>query len=226
MSVRAFCDQPVQPSDVVVLDAQESHYVVRVRRLRIGQPLELLAPTGGGWRATLIDANAKRAQLQVHDALPPRPPRPFDLGVGLIETRAAYEAIARACEAGARSLTWLHTARSLNSTLKRPRIDRVVASACRQCGRLDPLPVHGPISLETWTRARSPGLVSLIDPRENDAAPRPDASVDAILIGPEGGWTDEETTELLDARWISLGLGPFVLRTEVAVVAALASVDR
>lgn len=226
MSVRAFCDQPPEPATTVVLSRDESHYVVRVRRLREGQPLELLGREGGGWAATLVEADAKRARVDVLHPLDARPPRDFDLGVGLIETRAAYDAVARACEAGARSLTWVHTARSLNTTLKADRIERVITAARRQCGRLEPMPVHGPLPLESWISQRDPGFAALVHHQAQHVPPTPAKRPETILIGPEGGWQASEAAALLDAHWVPLRLGPYVLRTEVAIVAALAHADR
>ncbi len=221
MTTRVFAD--ADAPGPITLSAEESHYLVRVRRARAGVAIEVLGPTRGGWAAEVLDADPKRARVELGARLPDRDPQAIDLAVGLPEAKAAYEVIARATEIGARSLTFITTERSLPGRLNPERIARVQAAARRQCGRLDPVRLDRDEPLEAWlSRPRtgfiaSPARSSGLPPRIHEAS---------VLIGPEGGLTSLEEHAALQAGLIPLSLGPFVLRTEVAVVAAVAVAGR
>ncbi len=217
MSIRVFAS----PTELgpLTLQAEESHYLVRVRRARVGSPLEVLHPQAGGWRAEVEDADPKHARVRVIERLPARPPWPVDLAVAQPDTKAAQDVIARAVECGARSLTFLDTERSQPGRLSPSRIERVVAAARRQCGRLDPLALHGPMPLADWLATPRHGFIASLASDATAEAPRGEI---AVLIGPEGGLTTEEEALGRAAGLVPLSLAPYVLRTEVAVVAAIA----
>lgn len=217
MTVRVFATA-TEPG-ALTLSAEESHYLVRVRRVRPGATLEVLDPTGGGWRARLEHADTKAARVVLIDRLPPRPPWPIDLAVGLPDAKAAYEVIARATESGARRLTFLDTAHSQPARLTPERIERVIAAARRQCGRLDVPPVEGPIPLEAWLETPRTGFVASLTPEVPIDVPTTEV---AILVGPEGGLHPEEEHRARLGGLTPLSLGPYILRTEVAITAAIA----
>ncbi len=217
MSVRVFA--AVTELGSLTLCAAESHYLVRVRRARVGSPVEVLHPEAGGWRAEVEGTDTKHARLRVLERLPARPPWPVDLAVAQPDAKAAQDVVSRAVECGARSLTFLETTRSQPGRLSPERTERVIAAARRQCGRLDPLPVHGPIPLTQWLATPRQGFIASLAP---DAGTSPPSGEIAVLIGPEGGLTADEEALGRAAGLVPLSLAPFVLRTEVAVVAAIA----
>lgn len=218
MSVRVFASG-TEPGSLS-LSTEESHYLVRVRRARPGARIEVLGPSEGGWEAEVEAADAKHARVRLIAPLAPRPALAIDLAVGITDAKAAYDVIARATESGARSLTFLETARSQPARLNATRVDRVVAASRRQCGRLDRIPIEGPIPLHTWLGVPRQGYVASVA----HGGPTPaDRGETTVLIGPEGGLTAEEERLATSAGLSPLSLGPFVLRTEVAVTAAIAA---
>ncbi len=221
MSVRVF-GSATEPGSLT-LSPDESHYLVRVRRARPGTSVEVLDPERGGWQAEVEVADSKHARLRIGAPLPPRPAWTIDLAVGITDAKAAYDVVARATESGARNLTFLETERSQPTRLNQTRLDRVVAAARRQCGRLDRLPSEGPIPQHTWLGVPRRGFVASVERGETARMDHADA---ALLIGPEGGLTSEEERQACEAGLVPLSLGPFVLRTEVAVTAAVAVVAR
>lgn len=221
MSVRVFASATTAGS--VSLSPEESHYLVRVRRARLGTNIEVLDPDAGGWSAVVEVADAKHAVVELQAPLPPRPVLPIDLAVGLPDAKAAQDVVSRAVDCGARSLTLLQTERSQPDRLNPERTSRLVAAARRQCGRLDPLPVYGPTPLDAWLSNAGPGYVASLGP--TPAGPRPHRDV-TLLIGPEGGLTEAEDQRARDAGLHPVSLGPFVLRTEIAVTAALAGIGQ
>ncbi|MCR9162034.1 MAG: RsmE family RNA methyltransferase [Nannocystaceae bacterium] len=219
--IRVFAEA-TQPG-LLTLPPDESHYLVRVRRARQGAALEVLGERSGGWRAEVVLADNKHAQVRLVEPLAPRPAWAIDLAVGVTDAKAAYDVIARAAECGARSLTFLETARSQPTRLNPARVNRVLAAARRQCGRLDVLPVQGPIPLHTWLGTPRRGFVASVAQRGPATTVVGEAEV---LLGPEGGLTEAEEHEATGAGLCPLSLGPFVLRTEVAVAASIAVAAR
>lgn len=222
MSVRVFASAE-QPGELT-LSAEESHYLVRVRRARAGTPVEVLDPLGGGWDAQVDLADAKQTRLLLHGPLPERAPWAIDVVVGVPDAKAAYDVVARAVESGARSLAFVETARTQPVRLNARRVERVVAAARRQCGRLDVPTVRAPTPLEAWLAKEPRGFVASVVPAAD--FPPPSSTPVAVLIGPEGGLSPQEQQRAEAAGLVPLSLGPFVLRTEVAVTAAIAVVGQ
>jgi 16S rRNA (uracil1498-N3)-methyltransferase len=99
-------------------------------------------------------------------------------------------------------------------------------SACEQCGRNRVPFVHPPLALADWLRQQS-GLRLLLHPHGGlrlQELPPPDGPV-CLLAGPEGGFSEAERQAALASGFIALRLGPRILRTETAAMAALAAMQ-
>jgi 16S rRNA (uracil1498-N3)-methyltransferase len=131
-------------------------------------------------------------------------------------------ALRMATELGATHIQPVQAARSVARGDKRDRWGRVVASAVQQCGRTDPPDVRPPLGLAA-ALAALPAEVAVwwCDPGAPPGDP-PGAGPAAVLVGPEGGWTPEETEIARAAGARALSLGRHVLRADTAVAAALA----
>jgi 16S rRNA (uracil1498-N3)-methyltransferase len=246
MSVRGFLPADhvglVEPGASVELDDEESRYLLKVRRLRPGDPVELYDGVGRGWTAQLEPSAGRRARLRLGPALDlPEPPTRVLL-LGLPDQPATLEALTGASELGATRVVLVRCARSQGRVPSPERIARVLRAAQRQCGRLRPLEVLGldeplelPAALEldpqlpgwfAWEALREPtsAPASASDPGSGTRETATHASSTGLrlLVGPEGGWTPTEVEAILAAGWSPLGLGPWVLRTPTAVVALLA----
>jgi len=107
----------------------------------------------------------------------------------------------------------------------------IVIAACEQCGRNRLPPVAAPVTLREFLAGgtgAAPGTRLLLSPAGTatlEDVPRPAAGV-TVLVGPEGGLTDEEEQAAVAAGFTALRLGPRVLRTETAAIAALALLQR
>ncbi len=108
---------------------------------------------------------------------------------------------------------------------RRAHWQRIVYSACEQSGRIRPPLVEAPVSLNAWfgSNTSASDLRLLLSPD----AEQPLAAVDAagesicLLVGPEGGLTDREIDDAVVAGFRTVSLGPRILRTETAAIAAL-----
>ncbi|MFV8753252.1 RsmE family RNA methyltransferase [Nannocystaceae bacterium ST9] len=229
MSVRAFAPasaEPLAPGQELELDDEESHYLVKVRRVRVGQTLELLDPHGSLAAATLIGLG-RRTRVRV-DALRIRPEPPERiLLLGLPDPAAALEALTGACEAGASEVVLVACERSQGRVPAAVRVERIVRAAQRQCGR-----ARAPLVLgldEAWSLTRAldhrrelPGWFAWEALSGEPGPTLAPAGGLRLLVGPEGGFTSTELEPIRAAGMQAVSLGPWILRTPTATVALLA----
>jgi 16S rRNA (uracil1498-N3)-methyltransferase len=238
MTVRVFvpADGSPAPGDELELDADESRYLLKVRRAQPGDPVELLDGRGGRWLATLRAAG-RRARVEVGAPRPAPPePAPRVVLLGLPEPAATLDALVGASELGATQVVLVRCARSQGHAPSAARIARVLRASLRQCGRPAAPELLGAPPSPAWDLARAlahrpelPGVFG--QPRASvTAAPAP-ARVDhevpgatglRLLVGPEGGLREDEIEAARAAGFSGVNLGPWVLRTPTAVVAMLA----
>jgi 16S rRNA (uracil1498-N3)-methyltransferase len=212
------------------LPKELSTYLVRVLRLRAGDSFVLFDPEAG----TEATAELLRDVPAVARVEPPRAVsramrREVTLLHGLAKGDKPEQVVRAAVALGARAVSFVRTARSVVSAeLRAERLRAVMLDAARQCGRGDLPELAGLLELGAAARAGS-GLRLLLSPNAQSSlvdvlrGAALDSAV-TLAIGPEGGFTVEETDELLAAGFVAVRLSPFVLRTELAAVAALAVV--
>lgn len=207
------------------LDPEESRYLLRVRRIRVGEGVEVLDGHSAAWRARLVEAEGKAAVVELDEPVPEVDAMPLELLLLVPEPRATLEALTLASELGA---TAIHLVRGEHSPTGLPspeRITKTLRASQRQCGRPRPPAVHRPASLEAAlrdTEAR-PGFVASVALRHRATPVAVDPAVGArLLVGPEGWLMAEEAERAEQAGLRPLALGPWVLRTPTAVAAGLA----
>ena len=224
MSMRVFHRSPMQIDEVVTLEAAESHYLARVRRARVGARVDVLDGTALAFTGEAVAIDPTATKIRILAPIDRIAPAPIEIAIGLPDPSATLEAIARACELGAARAVLV---RCMHSHAKEPggeRIRRVIEAAQRQCGRPDPIAVEGPLPLDEWLERPTPavGFVACTELRGRPTSVTAVGSAGArILVGPEGGLTDAEIDCAVAHRLTPISLGPWTLRTEVAVVAAL-----
>jgi 16S rRNA (uracil1498-N3)-methyltransferase len=221
----------------IMLEADQAHYALRVLRLRPGDPVELFDGTGGRWSARMVAAGRDSARLELVAPLPacPESPLRLTLAQGISAADRMDITIEKAVELGVAAIVPLQTERSvvrLDEARAQRRMAhwrRVIVAAAMQCGR-DRLPALAePLPLADWLAGRpavQPGWV--LDPRADaslaaQALRLPaDAREASLLVGPESGLSPDEIARARQAGLAPARLGPRVLRTETAGLAALA----
>lgn len=216
------------------LPEDTSRYVVKVHRLKEGDRLRLFDPLLGlEAEAEIVSARLPVVRVQVQGA--PRAAQTFNLPLHLIQAVGKgdkpEQAVRDATALGAASVRFVHTERGVaksDSDHKQERLRRVAAQVARQCGRADipelfaprplsevlgDLPQTGLRLLCGWAEERVPLLRA--------ATPEGIARGVALLIGPEGGFSDQELADARAAGFLVVDLGPYVLRTEVACTMVL-----
>jgi 16S rRNA (uracil1498-N3)-methyltransferase len=222
MSLRVFAPigAACNPGAELTLEPDESRYLARVRRARVGADVDVLTDTAR-WSATVTALGPpSRVQLGAITATAASPPRTVILAA--IERTAMQLALRDATALGATRLIVARFDRSQSENrFDDARAQRLIDAARRQCGRPDGPDMVACASLENALDAAPPGTVVFCDPGGGTSTPARDQSL-VIVVGPEGGLTSAERDALNERGAIPLSLGQWVLRAETAVAAALA----
>ena len=231
---RLFVPQPLTEGAQVRLDEESGHYLKTVLRLKRGFELTIFNGDGGEFSATVVRAGREEVLVAVgerrfRDAESPLVTR---LGLGISRGERMDLAIQKAVELGVGRITPLFTEHSvvrLDEARRGQRHGhwrRVANSACEQCGRTRLPEVDPPVALETWIRDQD-GLKLFFDPQGAVGLKElpPPAGPVCLLSGPEGGFAPSERALAQQAGFLAVRLGPRILRTETAVLAALSAVQ-
>lgn len=229
--MRFFAALPLVAGGVVDLPEDVTHHLVRVLRSEIGTRFELFNGEGGAWTAELTEANKKLARARLLEFRPDDRESPLRTHLGQVMSkgdRMDY-AIQKATELGVSAITPLMSERCELRLRGEERADkklehwrRVAISACEQCGR-NVLPViHEPMALADWLGAVETELKLVLAPAVAGQLPATRPASAAVLVGPEGGLSEGEIALAQAKGFVPWQLGPRVLRTETAPVAALA----
>ena len=227
---------PLAVGMTVSLTDNGFNHVVQVLRLKPGAPLILFNGEGGEFSATLdrVERRGAAATIEAFSTREAETPLRVRLVQGISKGERMDYTLQKAVELGVSAILPLLTERSVVN-LPRDRLDKrllhwrgVVSGACEQCGRNRLPPVLEPLEFRTWL-GDSPisGLGLALDPLATQGLrelARPAAAL-TLLIGPEGGLSTAEIALAEAAGFSGIRLGPRVLRTETAAVAALAALQ-
>lgn len=230
---RFHCPQPLRPGSVVDLPEAVAHHLHVVRQ-QSGDELVLFNGEGGQARARLVEIGKRRATAEILaiEAVDVELPFRVTLAQGLPEGSKMDWIVEKAVELGVAAIQPLAAQRSV-VRLSGERADKrlahwqaVVVSASEQCGRnrlADVAPVQ---DFHRWLAAPSTGTRILLSPRADASLAQWTHTTPAhdvtVLVGPEGGFTEQEEDAARAAGALALSMGPRVLRTETAGLAALA----
>ena len=218
----------------VVLPDDEAAHAVRVLRKRPGDEIVVVDGEGGWYRVRLDHVDRGHASGVVLETRREVGEPGYDLSIGLalLKNRARFETfLEKAVELGVSEVIPLQTHRTEAAHLKRQRAGKVVVAAMKQSGRsrlvrlaepqplarvLDEHPVDCGFIAHEQTASEEHLAAAL--------ARYPSAHRLQILIGPEGGFTDEEVAGAQEAGDAAVSLGPRRLRAETAALVAAAAV--
>jgi 16S rRNA (uracil1498-N3)-methyltransferase len=229
--------ETLRPGREVELPVQAGEHLARVLRLDRGHPLRLFDGSGDEYEAELASL-AKRSVtarvLESAEAEDRESPLRITLAQGIARGEKMDWILQKATELGAARIVPIVTDRTevkLDAERAERRVahwEAVVASACEQCGRRRLPEVGEPVKLADWAASldESAGLRLALNP-EGDLAPRdlPASAHATLAVGPEGGLSSHDLAALGAAGFRGLRLGPRILRTETAGLAALAAMQ-
>jgi len=225
---RLFVDTPLSLG-LHALPADRAHYLARVLRRSAGDAVQLFDGSGFEYLGELV-LSGKTLQAELKQCLAglARETLAIYLGQGLSRGERMDWVIQKATELGASSITPIITERcevQLKGERSEKRLShwrQIAISACEQCGRSYLPQINPPQSLKSWLAETCADLKLVLSPQSASALPNARPASLALLIGAEGGLTGDEIEQAQTAGFQSLQLGPRILRTETAAVAALA----
>ncbi len=211
------------------LPEEQAHYIGRVLRHAVGDPVQLFDGSGLEYRGQLIEVGKKSVRVELTEQLTGQPDSTLrvHLGQGLSRGERMDWAIQKATELGVAEITPIVSERC-EVRLKDDRADKrmahwqqVAISACEQCGRSSVPVIHPPLLLVDWLAQVEADLKLVLHPVAEPLVSHAKPTSLAFLIGPEGGLNDAEVSQAVAAQFQAARLGPRVLRTETAAVVAL-----
>lgn len=235
---RFYCPEPISARQTLILPESVAHHI-RVRRLEAGSTIVLFDGRGGEVPGTL-DFEGKRAFAVLGDLHPRESELAGELCLfqGLPSGDKMDWVIEKAVELGVSRLVPISAHRSILK-LSGPRLEKrlahwagIIESASEQCGRNRLMKISPPVPLEEALTARAIGERLLCDPAAEDdletylTDPQCSAKTHralTLLVGPEGGWSPEETQSCARHNVQALRFGTRVLRTETAGLALVAA---
>jgi len=233
---RVFVDQPLAPGVEAALGGEVAAHLVRVLRLQVGDPCVLFNGDGRDADAVLVECGKRGAVARVRAVrdVDVESPLHITLLQGVARGEKMDLILQKATELGVAGFVPVFSERS-EVRLEGERADKrlahwqgVVHSACGQSGRARVPAVAPPRPLAEALQALPDGPRLMLDPAAplamRDALP-PAAPGCVLAIGPEGGWSSRDAMQLAGAGFSGVRLGPRVLRTETAGLAAIAALQ-
>lgn len=221
---RLFVDQPLALGATLTLDGAPANYLGNVLRLGPGAEVKLFDDRTGEWLAGIVEAGKKRVTLAVTRHLRPREPVP-DLWLlfAPIKRGRIDWLVEKATELGVARLVPVLTRRTVVDRLNLDRLRAHVVEAAEQCERTALAELAEPQKLgallANWPAERILHFADENGGEPMTAQPGPAA----ILIGPEGGFTEEERAAIRALPQVRpVSLGPRILRADTAALAAVA----
>ncbi|HEV7606627.1 MAG TPA: 16S rRNA (uracil(1498)-N(3))-methyltransferase [Steroidobacteraceae bacterium] len=235
---RIYVPEPLVTGADVVLPAQAGEHLTRALRLPPGAPFTLFNGAGGEFSATLKESAGKRvsARVLVHTPAERESPLQITLLQGIARGERMDLIVQKATELGVTRIVPLLAERSVVKLDPRQRVRKrehwqaIAISACEQCGRNRVPEVAEPTPLgDSLGSLDEDGLrcVLAADGSESlvSAASRMPSRPIVLLIGPEGGLAESERTFAQANGFVACRLGPRIMRTETAGLAALAALQ-
>jgi 16S rRNA (uracil1498-N3)-methyltransferase len=231
---RIYLDAPLAAGGELPLDRDQTNYLLNVLRLKRGDGVLAFNGRDGEWQAELAGSGKKASTILARECVRAQPP-PGDLHflfAPLKHARLDY-LVQKAVEMGVSRLQPVITRHTQVARVNLDRMRANVIEAAQQCGVLSVPDVAEPAAFKSLMENTDNGRLLIFcdedaavkDPVEALAASAAGMPL-AVLIGPEGGFAEDERAALLERRNVlRIALGPRILRADTAAVAALALVQ-
>lgn len=231
---RLFIDGALQSDSRLHLDRNAAHYVTNVLRLKKYAELTVFNGLGGEYSAVLTEVSRHSATVEISAWKQPNvePSISIELALGICRGERMDFAVQKAVELGVNKITPLRTQRCvvhLNAAQglqKCVHWRKIVQSSCEQSGRTRLPRVAEPANLADWLNS-SQGIKLLLDSKAGTTLNQIDSLYPyvTLLSGPEGGFTESEVLDSVEAGFKPVRLGPRTLRAETSAMAAVTAIQ-
>lgn len=224
---RYFLRQPLQLA-TVELDGPEAHHLLHVLRAKVGDRLGLFNGEGEEALAEIVNIRKRSAELQISETWSVTPePCTLTIATAMPKGDRARWLIEKSTELGVTRIIPLRTQRSIvePGESKMDKLEQAVVTACKQCRRSHLMQISSLTPFANLPREMAP-VTLIAHPHAPQSASQAFAQSreqsTLMLIGPEGGFTDEEFASAVTTGAIPVHLGPHILRIETAAIAVAA----
>jgi len=230
---RLFINHNLQINNQVTLPSPAAHHIQHVLRARIGDPLILFDGQGGEYNSKIVSMQRDKVDVNIvnYDPVNRESALNIMLGIGILKREAMKYALQKAAELGVTSITPIETE---NTSVTRKQFDKrrqnwlqVIQSACEQSGRTMLPALHEVQRFDQWIDLADGDLKLLASPLAKNSLKQIQSTPESIsvLIGPEGGISNEEEQKALDAGFEAASIGRRTLRADTVPAAFLSIIQ-
>jgi 16S rRNA (uracil1498-N3)-methyltransferase len=225
----------MQTGDTIMLDAQAAAHVARVLRLKLNDQIIVFNGKGDEYLGVIESIDKRSLKICLKSCRQPHLESPLQITLvqGVSRSERMDYTLQKSVELGVNEIfpvTTQHMSVRLNAeriAKKQTHWQGVVNSACEQSGRVLVPVVHSVLSLHDCVEklvSDKDQLLLMLDHRSTSTLPelaKQNRARVSIVVGPEGGLSEEEKNWLIQQGFIAVAMGPRVLRTETAALAAI-----
>jgi 16S rRNA (uracil1498-N3)-methyltransferase len=235
MSIRIHTPLQLSQSTLITLDSNAAHHLTTVLRKKTGFSFKLFDGSGAEFSATIVKIDKREVEVEILEKLQTEQPTALEIAlfIALSKGDRMDFALQKAVELGIHTITPIISERTV-VRLSTKRLERkmeqwqkIIVSACEQSGRCLIPTLNSVCLIDQIATSPPTGLSILLDHRSEltlGQLEKPTTSVN-LIVGPEGGLSAIERERLIGAGFSGIRLGPRVLRTETAPLAALAAIQ-
>ena len=230
---RLFVRSALRAGQDLTLDGEQANYLGRALRLRVGDSLTVFSAESGEFAATLTSIRKSSAGIAIGEAVPTATESPLKLHLvqGVSRGERMDFVVQKATELGVKRISPVLTEYGVvkldgaRAAKRRDHWQKIAESACEQSGRTRPPLIDDVLPLKSWfgAKTKEADVDLILKPGASTAMASlkaPQTKV-CLLIGPEGGFSDNEYEDAEVAGFTPVALGPRILRTETAAIAAV-----
>jgi len=211
------------------------NHVANVLRAKVGQPVVLFNGDGNEYSGEFIDVSKRKVLVQIDAKLSMNleSPLPIHLGQGVSRGDRMDLVLQKSVELGVTEITPLITERcgvkldEQRWQKKHAQWQKIIIAACEQCGRNVLPTLHMPTDFQNWINQSTQALRLTLHPRADKSFRHINIGNHGVrlLIGPEGGFSDQELYQTEQGGYQTVQLGPRTLRTETAAITAISALQ-
>jgi 16S rRNA (uracil1498-N3)-methyltransferase len=228
---RLYSQQRMTIDQKLALDKSACNYLASALRMTEGQEIYLFNGEGGEYKAEILSLNKNKGDALITQfvAVDRESPLQIHLAIGISRGDRMDWLVQKATELGVQQITPLFTERTevklseARIEKKRGHWQKIAISACEQCQRNMIPTINKPLNLDQWLQSTEKGHKVVLHHRTEKSIAQLQKSLSKLilLVGPEGGLSDTEINVAQLRGYIAAKIGPRVLRTETAPLAAI-----
>ena len=233
---RLFVDINLSFGESVLLPRDQAHHISHVLRMRFGDAIMLFNNSGFEFESIIIELSKKGAMVDVGASRQVENESPLNISLCLAISRAQHMdfSIQKAVELGVKNIVPVMSEYS-NVKLQAGRLQNkltdwpnIIINAAEQCGRNRLTQLQAPVTFSEWLASDVSTTRLILHPgsQQSMSAIEGISNGLTLMIGPEGGFSVKEVFVAQEKGYVSINLGPRILRTETAVVCAVSNAQQ